>query len=100
MNYEELTSQAPIMLFMKGDKFDPRCGYSAKVVDILNELNAEYTTFDILEDDIIREGLKEYAEWPTYPQLYIKGELIGGCDIITEMHEAGELKDVLEAAMA
>ena len=96
-DYKQLLKQAPIMLFMKGDKYMPRCGFSARVVDILNDLEAEYITFDILEDEEVRQGLKEYSQWPTYPQLYVKGELVGGCDIIAEMHENGELAQLLKA---
>jgi len=92
---KNLTSQTSIMLFMKGDKHVPQCGFSAKVVEMLDELGVEYTTFDILEDDEVRAGLKEYSDWPTYPQLYHKGELIGGCDIISEMYESGELQEIL-----
>lgn len=92
---EQLINQADIMLFMKGDKYIPQCGFSAQVVEILNALNAEYTTYDILEDEEVRAGLKIYSDWPTYPQLYIKGELIGGCDIVMEMYQAGELQDLL-----
>ncbi len=92
---KQLINSAPIMLFMKGDKYIPQCGFSAQVVEILNALNAEYTTYDILEDEEVRAGLKIYSDWPTYPQLYIKGELIGGCDIVMEMYQAGELQDVL-----
>lgn len=92
-----LTNKAPIMLFMKGDKYMPKCGFSAHVVDLLNDLEADYSTFDILEDEEVRQGLKEYSKWPTYPQLYVKGELIGGCDIIDEMYKSGELKEVIKA---
>lgn len=93
---QDLTSQQPIMLFMKGDRYLPKCGFSAKVVGILEELEAEFTSFDILEDEEVRQGLKEFSDWPTFPQLYVNGELLGGCDIITEMYQSGELKEVLE----
>jgi len=83
------------MLFMKGDKYMPRCGFSAKVLEILNFHGAKYTTFDILADEEVRQGLKEFSNWPTYPQLYINGELIGGCDIVCEMDAAGELAPLL-----
>jgi Grx4 family monothiol glutaredoxin len=83
------------MLFMKGSPTDPRCGFSRKVVDILGELGVDYGTFDILSDDTVRQGLKDYSNWTTYPQLYIKGEFIGGCDIVLEMHQSGELKQVI-----
>jgi len=84
-----------IMLFMKGDPNQPRCGFSASVVDILKEYKAEFSYFDILEDDEVRATLPSVSDWPTFPQLFVKGELVGGCDIITEMHQAGELKAVL-----
>lgn len=92
---KELINQADIVLFMKGDKYVPQCGFSAKVVDILNEMEKDFTTFDILVDEEVRQGLREYSNWPTYPQLYYKGELIGGCDIVSEMYEAGELQKLL-----
>lgn len=93
----DLTNSANIMLFMKGDKFLPKCGFSAQVVKILKELEAEFTTFDILEDEEVRQMLKLHSQWPTYPQLYVKGELVGGCDIIIEMFESGELSDLLNS---
>lgn len=92
----KLVNQSNIVLFMKGDKYIPQCGFSAKVVDILNNLEVDYSTFDILADEEVRQSLKEYSAWPTYPQLYHKGELIGGCDIVCEMNEAGELKTLLK----
>jgi len=93
--FEQLVNEHPIMLFMKGSPTDPRCGFSRKVVDTLGELGVDYGTFDILNDDTVRQGLKDYSNWTTYPQLYIKGEFIGGCDIVLEMHQSGELKQVL-----
>ena len=92
---EELINSADIILFMKGNPNMPQCGFSANVVAILNRLQKEYKTFDILSDWDIREGLKAYSNWPTYPQLYFKGKLIGGNDIITEMYESGDLQEVL-----
>ncbi len=94
---KELINSSNVMLFMKGDKYMPRCGFSAQVVEILNRLGADFTTFDILEDEEVRQGLKEYSNWPTFPQLYINGDLIGGCDIVTEMYQNGELKALLPA---
>ncbi len=85
----------PIILYMKGDKDFPMCGFSARVVQILNALGAEYETRNVLEDDNLRQGIKDYSEWPTIPQLYINGEFIGGSDIMMEMYESGELKQVL-----
>ena len=93
---EKLITSAPIVLFMKGTAEMPQCGFSANVVRILNQFNINYNTFNILSDMDIREGLKQYSNWPTYPQLYVKGELIGGNDIITEMLNSGELEQVLK----
>ncbi|KAK3278981.1 hypothetical protein CYMTET_13113 [Cymbomonas tetramitiformis] len=92
---KKLLASSPVLLFMKGDPQEPRCGFSRKVSAALTECGAKYSTFDILSDEEIRQGLKEYSNWPTYPQLYVDGELIGGCDIILEMHESGELKDAV-----
>ncbi len=86
-----------VVLFMKGERQFPQCGFSAQVVQILNHLIPEYTTVDVLADPEIRQGIKEFSSWPTIPQLYVKGEFIGGCDIITEMFQAGELEGKLEA---
>ncbi|MBI5150590.1 MAG: Grx4 family monothiol glutaredoxin [Candidatus Omnitrophica bacterium] len=84
-----------IMLYMKGTPDFPQCGFSARAVDILREHNVEFHSFNILEDETIRQGIKEYADWPTIPQLYINGEFVGGCDIMTELHENGELEKIL-----
>ncbi|XP_057544232.1 monothiol glutaredoxin-S17 [Amaranthus tricolor] len=91
---KHLINSHPIMLFMKGSPEEPQCGFSQKVVNILNEEKVKFGSFDILTDHGVREGLKKFSNWPTYPQLYCKGELIGGCDIVISMHESGELKDV------
>ncbi len=93
---QRLISSSDIFLFMKGTPEVPRCGFSANVVGILNSLNANFKAFDILSDMGIRQGIKDYSGWPTYPQLYFKGELIGGNDIITEMFETGELEGTLK----
>lgn len=77
---------------MKGTPDDPQCGFSWKVVDILRGLGAAFGSFDILSDEEMRQAVKEYSNWPTYPQLYVNGKLVGGCDIVTEMAETGELK--------
>ncbi|XP_058084322.1 monothiol glutaredoxin-S17 [Magnolia sinica] len=90
-----LINSSPIMLFMKGKKDEPKCGFSRKVVDILNQEGLEFGSFDILTDDEVRQGLKVFSNWSSYPQLYIKGELIGGSDIVLEMQKSGELKRVL-----
>jgi monothiol glutaredoxin len=84
-----------VMLFMKGDRRQPQCGFSARVVGMLDEMLPEYETFDVLGDPRVREGIKEYSSWPTIPQLYIGGELVGGCDIVTELYESGELHEKL-----
>ena len=80
-----------VVLFMKGTPVFPQCGFSAAVVGVMSHLGVKYRGINVLEDDAIREGIKEYTNWPTIPQLYIKGEFVGGCDIIREMYETGEL---------
>lgn len=90
----------PVLLYMKGSPDFPSCGFSARVAQILNHLNTRYAYVDILNNPDIRSTLPKYANWPTFPQLYIQGELIGGCDIVTEMFEKNELKPMLEAANA
>jgi monothiol glutaredoxin len=92
---DELVKQHRVLLFMKGDRRVPQCGFSATVVQILDSLLPEYTTVDVLEDDAIRQGIKSYSSWPTIPQLYVDGEFQGGCDILMEMFEAGELQQKL-----
>jgi len=89
---KQLVNKAPVMVFMKGNRSEPRCGFSRTLVDILNSLGVKYETFDILEDEEVRQGLKTFSNWPTYPQLYVKGELLGGLDIVKEMQAAGELQ--------
>ncbi len=84
-----------VMLYMKGTPDAPQCGFSARAVDILREYNVPFHSFNILENEAIRQGIKEYADWPTIPQLYVNGEFIGGCDIMTELHESGELRKIL-----
>ena len=88
----------PIILFMKGTKDRPMCGFSARVVNILNSHSVVYQDVNIIEDPDIRVNLSEYSNWPTIPQLFVKGELIGGCDIVMEMEEKGELGEVLQSA--
>ncbi|XP_021726441.1 monothiol glutaredoxin-S17-like [Chenopodium quinoa] len=88
----QLINSHPVMLFMKGTPEEPKCGFSQKVVNILNEEKLQFGSFDILTDQEVRDGLKKFSNWPTYPQLYCKGELIGGCDIVISMHEGDELK--------
>jgi len=92
---ESTLSQAPVVLFMKGTKMFPQCGFSAKVVEILKEQAVDFRDVNILTDADLRQGLKEYGNWPTFPQLYVNGKLVGGCDIVTSLHESGELAQVL-----
>ena len=88
---------APVMLFMKGTPQFPQCGFSSVVVQILDHLGVEYETANVLETDELRQGIKEFSDWPTIPQLYVKGEFVGGCDILREMFENGELRSFLES---
>jgi len=90
-----LVSSSKVMLFMKGDKSTPRCGFSKQIIEIMNETGLPYETFDILQDEEIRQGLKVYSNWPTFPQLYVNGILIGGLDIIKDLKEGDELIDTL-----
>ena len=84
-----------VVLFMKGTALFPQCGFSSRAVAILDRLGTQYETVDVLQDPEIRRGIKEYSDWPTIPQLYIKGEFVGGSDIMMEMFESGELQDLL-----
>lgn len=95
---EEQLSSHPIILYMKGTPYFPQCGFSSKVVQILQACENEFAYVNILDDDEIREGLKAYSNWPTFPQLYINAELVGGADILIEMHENGELAAMLDDA--
>ncbi len=92
---ESLVESNDVLLFMKGNRNAPQCGFSAKVTQILNALIPNYQTFDVLSDPQIREGIKEFSSWPTIPQLYVKGEFVGGCDIVQELFESGELHSTL-----
>ena len=85
-----------VVLFMKGNPNFPQCGFSATVVDILTHLGVPFKTYDVLPDPDLREGIKEFSDWPTIPQLYVKGEFIGGCDIIREMFSGGELETLFD----
>ena len=87
-----------VFLFMKGSPEEPMCGFSGQVIFVLNQYNTNFSSFNVLEDYEVREGIKDFSNWPTIPQLYVKGKFIGGCDIITEMHRKGEL-DALFAAV-
>jgi monothiol glutaredoxin len=91
---------APVVLFMKGTPEFPQCGFSAQTVSALRNLGAQFHHVNIFDDPELREELKRFSNWPTYPQLYVKGELIGGCDIALQMYRSGELKELLESAGA
>jgi monothiol glutaredoxin len=93
---EALLASSMVVLFMKGNAEMPMCGFSANTVAILKHLGVPFKTFNILNDPEIRQGLKEFSNWPTYPQLYVKGKLLGGNDIITEMYQSGELQEYLK----
>ena len=97
---QTLIQSSPIFVFMKGTKLMPQCGFSNNVVQILNALGMSFETFDVLSDMEIRQGIKDYSEWPTIPQVYLKGEFMGGSDILIEMYNSGELKEKLEIALA
>jgi monothiol glutaredoxin len=86
-----------VVLFMKGSALFPQCGFSSRAVAILDHLEVQFETVDVLQDQEIRQGIKEYSEWPTIPQLYVKGEFVGGSDIMMEMFESGELQQLLKA---
>eukprot|EP00456_Euglypha_rotunda_P000807 TRINITY_DN101385_c0_g1_i1.p1 TRINITY_DN101385_c0_g1~~TRINITY_DN101385_c0_g1_i1.p1 ORF type:complete len:115 (-),score=14.54 TRINITY_DN101385_c0_g1_i1:111-455(-) len=92
----KLINSSHVMIFMKGSPNEPKCGFSSKAVGILRKAGCEFGHFDILTDDTVREGLKKYSNWPTYPQIYAGGELLGGVDVISELQEAGELADALK----
>ena len=89
-------SDAPVMLYMKGNAMFPQCGFSARVVQILTHLNVPFRTANVLEDMELRDGIKGFSNWPTIPQLYVKGEFVGGCDIVMEMFQNGELETLLK----
>jgi len=92
----ELVNANDVTLFMKGTALFPQCGFSSRAVAILDHLGVAYETVDVLQDPEIRQAIKEYSDWPTIPQLYVKGEFVGGSDIMMEMYEAGELQQLLE----
>jgi len=89
----------PIVLYMKGSEHAPQCGFSAAVVDILQQLSVPFETRDVVADPVLRQVIKDYSDWPTLPQLYLAGEFVGGCDIVREMHEKGDLKQAVESAL-
>ncbi|MBP9752578.1 MAG: Grx4 family monothiol glutaredoxin [Proteobacteria bacterium] len=89
-------SENNIVLYMKGTKDSPKCGFSTAVVKVLENLGLEFKDVDVMEDDRIREGIKQFTNWPTLPQLYIKGEFVGGCDIVRELYKNGELQEIFK----
>ena len=93
---ETLINESEVMLFMKGTPAMPQCGFSAAVVGVLNHMGIDFQSTNVLQDQEVREGIKEFSNWPTIPQLYVKKEFVGGCDIIREMHENGELSNFFE----
>ncbi|MEH2303135.1 Grx4 family monothiol glutaredoxin [Nostoc sp.] len=95
-----LLQQNKILVFMKGNKLMPQCGFSNNVVQILNTLGVPFETVDVLSDSEIRQGIKEYSNWPTIPQVYINGEFLGGSDILIELYQKGELQEKVEVALA
>ena len=97
---DNLVGQNKILVFMKGNKLMPQCGFSNNVVQILNTLGVPYETVDVLADADIRQGIKEYSQWPTIPQVYINGEFVGGSDILIELYQQGELQQMVEVALA
>ena len=93
---EKMIKSNDVVLFMKGTPDFPQCGFSANVVGLLNNLNIQYTSYDVLQDELLRQGIKDYSSWPTIPQIYIKDEFIGGCDILNELVSSGEIESILK----
>ena len=93
---EAVVKNNPVVLFMKGSPLFPQCGFSSRAIAILNHLGAEFESVDVLQDQGVRQGIKAYSDWPTIPQLYVKGEFVGGSDIMMEMYESGELAELLK----
>lgn len=93
----QIVTSAPVVLFMKGDRNFPQCGFSGRSVQILDACGVEYETVNVLQDDAIRQGIKQYANWPTIPQLYVNGELVGGSDILLDLYQSGDLQRLFEA---
>ena len=104
MSIEEKLKQQikenPILIYMKGTPYEPRCGFSAKTVQILIDCGAQFAFVDILENQEVRAALPSVSDWPTFPQVFVSGELVGGCDIVTQMHESGELKKIIDEAVS
>ena len=94
---KDTVTKNDVVLFMKGTKMMPQCGFSSRVAGVLNYMGVDYTDVNVLADPEIRQGIKDFSDWPTIPQLYVKGEFVGGCDIVTEMTLSGELDQLLEA---
>ncbi|WP_340302172.1 Grx4 family monothiol glutaredoxin [Roseobacter sp. HKCCD7870] len=94
---KEMITKNDVVLFMKGTKSMPQCGFSSRVAGVLNYMGVEFADVNVLEDENIRQGIKDFSDWPTIPQLYVKGEFVGGCDIITEMTLSGELDTMFDA---
>jgi monothiol glutaredoxin len=92
----EMVGKSDVLLFMKGSPLFPQCGFSSRAVAILNHLGAEFDSVDVLQDQGVRQGIKAFSDWPTIPQLYVKGEFVGGSDIMMEMYESGELAQLFE----
>ena len=97
---DALVGKSDVVLFMKGSALFPQCGFSSRAIAILDHLGVPYETVDVLADQDIRNGIKDYSDWPTIPQLYVKGEFVGGSDIMMEMFESGELKTLVDSAAA
>jgi monothiol glutaredoxin len=95
---KEQIKENKILIYMKGSPYEPKCGFSAKTVQALIDCGAEFSYVDILENQEIRQNLPNISDWPTFPQVFVNGELIGGCDIVTEMHEAGDLERIIKDA--
>ncbi|MGL5509757.1 MAG: Grx4 family monothiol glutaredoxin [Microcoleaceae cyanobacterium] len=97
---DQMTTDNKVLVFMKGTKLMPMCGFSNNVVQILNILGVPFETVNVLDHDDIRQGIKEYSSWPTIPQVYINGEFVGGSDVMVELYQKGELQEILEVALA
>ena len=96
---DETVKNNKVLIYMKGNRTFPMCGFSAATIQIFDSLGVPYETVDVLQDPAVRDGIKRYSNWPTIPQVYVNGEFIGGCDIIQEMHSRGELEPVVRAAL-
>ena len=94
---DDIVKKNDVVLFMKGSPLFPQCGFSSRAVAILDHLNVQYESVDVLQDQAVRQGIKSYSDWPTIPQLYVKGEFVGGSDIMMEMYESGELAELFGA---